>query len=49
MRKLALTVVLGLVAVPVFAQMPNPYGESIDADNAKKIAAMSVAEAGRTT
>ena len=45
MRKLALTVVLGLLAAPVFAQMPNPYGESIGADNAKKIAALSVAEA----
>jgi len=45
MRKLALTVLLGLLAAPVFAQMPNPYGESIGADNAKKIAALSVAEA----
>jgi uncharacterized protein GlcG (DUF336 family) len=45
MRKLVLTVFVGLLTAPVFAQMPNPYGESISADNAKKIAALSVAEA----
>ena len=44
MRKLALTALI-LLASPGFAQMPNPYGESISSDNAKKIAALSVAEA----
>ena len=45
MRRLAITALVFLAAAPVFAQMPNPYGESIGADNAKKIAALSVAEA----
>jgi len=45
MRRLTLTVLAALVAVPAFAQMPNPYGASITIDNAKKIAAASVAEA----
>ncbi|HVZ22419.1 MAG TPA: heme-binding protein [Vicinamibacterales bacterium] len=45
MRKLTLTVLAALVAVPAFAQLPNPYGASITIDNAKKIAAASVAEA----
>jgi len=34
-----------LAAAPAFAQMPNPYGTSIGVDNAKKLAALSVAEA----
>ncbi len=45
MRKIVLTAILAALAAPAFAQMPNPYGESIGADNAKKIAALSVAEA----
>jgi glc operon protein GlcG len=45
-----LTVVLGLVLVPcllagAFAQMPNPYGLSISVEDAKKAAALSLAEA----
>jgi len=45
MRKLALTVLAALVGAPVFAQLPNPYGMSITDDAAKKIAALSIAEA----
>ena len=44
-RKLALAALAFLVAAPAFAQLPNPYGSSIGADEAKKIAALSVAEA----
>src|ERR1022692_5305844 len=45
-----LTVALGLVLVPcllvgAFAQMPNPYGLSISAEDAKKAGALSLAEA----
>ena len=47
MKKTVLTVFALLVAAPVFAQLPNPYGASISLENAKKIAALSVAEAGR--
>src|SRR5438067_7309984 len=47
MKKIILTALVALVAAPVFAQMPNPYGLSISVDNAKKIAALSVAEAGK--
>src|SRR5256885_8649667 len=46
-RKIALMALVALIAAPVFAQMPNPYGSSISVDNAKKIAALSVAEASR--
>ena len=45
MRNTLLTVIAVLVAAPAFAQLPNPYGPSIGADEAKKIAALSVAEA----
>ena len=48
MRKLALTVGVAMLAVPGFAQMPNPYGASVNLDNARKIAAAAVAEAGRS-
>ena len=44
---LAIALVLILFAAPVFAQMPNPYGASIDVADAKKIAALSVAEANK--
>jgi glc operon protein GlcG len=47
MRRFALTVLIALAAAPAFAQMPNPYGASISLENAKKLAALSVAEAGR--
>ena len=47
MRKLAVTVLLGLIGTPVFAQMPNPYGASISLENARKISALSVAEANK--
>jgi uncharacterized protein GlcG (DUF336 family) len=47
MRKLLFTVLVGLVATPAFAQLPNPYGASITLEQAKKIAALSVAEAGK--
>jgi len=45
MRNTLLTVIAVLVAAPAFAQLPNPYGPSIGADEAKKMAALSVAEA----
>jgi glc operon protein GlcG len=47
MRKLILTVLALLCAVPAFAQLPNPYGASVTLDQAKKIAALSVAEAAK--
>ena len=47
MRKLAIAVLVMLVAAPVFAQLPNPYGTSINLENARKIAALSVAEANK--
>jgi uncharacterized protein GlcG (DUF336 family) len=37
--------VLTLCAASAFAQLPNPYGMSINADNAKKAAAAALAEA----
>ena len=37
--------VLTLCAVSAFAQLPNPYGLSINAENAKKAAAAALAEA----
>jgi len=45
MRKTLLTMLVMLAAAPAFAQLPNPYGTSIGVDEAKKIAALSVAEA----
>jgi len=47
MRTLALTVLVGLFATPVFAQMPNPYGASISLEAARKISALAVAEANK--
>jgi glc operon protein GlcG len=47
MRKLLLTALVALIAAPVFAQLPNPYGASITLDQARKIAALSVAEAAK--
>ena len=47
MRKLILTVLALLCAAPAFAQLPNPYGASVTLDQAKKIAALSVAEAAK--
>ena len=47
MRKFVVTVIIALEAAPAFAQMPNPYGASISLENAKKLAALSVVEAGR--
>jgi len=48
--RLVIKVVFGLVLVPclltgAFAQMPNPYGQSISVEDAKKAAALVVAEA----
>jgi uncharacterized protein GlcG (DUF336 family) len=34
-----------LLAAPVFAQMPNPYGEPITLEAARKISAAAIAEA----
>ena len=47
MRKFLFTTLLVLTVTPAFAQMPNPYGSSINLDQAKKIAALSVAEAAK--
>ena len=47
MRKLPFVLLLTLAAAPAFAQLPNPYGASITLDQAKKIAALSVAEAAK--
>jgi len=48
MRKLILTVMAMLVvAVPAFAQLPNPYGASVNLETARKIAASALAEANR--
>ena len=47
MRRFILTVLIALAAAPAFAQMPNPYGASISLENARKLAALSVAEAGK--
>jgi glc operon protein GlcG len=47
MRELILTILALVAATPTFAQLPNPYGASISLDQAKKIAALSVAEAAK--
>jgi glc operon protein GlcG len=47
MRKLMLAALVVLAATPAFAQMPNPYGTSINLENARKIAALSAAEANK--
>ena len=39
--------VLTLLAASARAQMPNPYGQSIGLENAKKVAAPAIAEARR--
>ena len=41
----SLMVLLALAAAIAYAQLPNPYGASIDITNAKKVAAAAVAEA----
>jgi glc operon protein GlcG len=47
MRKLTLAILALTIAAPAFAQLPNPYGASISLDAAKKMAALSVAEAAK--
>jgi len=47
MRKFLFTTLFVLTVTPAFAQMPNPYGASIGLDQAKKLAALSVAEAAK--
>jgi len=47
MRKIILTAIAVLAAAPAFAQLLNPYGASVNLDNARKIAAAAVAEAGK--
>ena len=46
-RALAGATVLTMWAVGAFAQLPNPYGMSVNGENAKKIAAAALAEARR--
>jgi uncharacterized protein GlcG (DUF336 family) len=47
MRKLFFVFLVTLAAMPAFAQLPNPYGASITLEQARKIAALSVAEAAK--
>jgi len=47
MRKRLLTALVAFVAAPVFAQLPNPYGASVNLDTARKIAAAAAVEAGK--
>ena len=47
MRKIFLAAAISLVAASAFAQLPNPYGISISLENARKMAALSVAEAAK--
>ncbi len=44
-RNSLLLVLFALAAMPLLAQMPNPYGAPISVDTAKKAAALAVAEA----
>jgi glc operon protein GlcG len=45
LTKFSAAVVLALCASAAHAQMPNPYGQSINLENAKKVAAPAMAEA----
>jgi len=47
MRKFFFVLLVTLAAAPAFAQLPNPYGASITLEQAKKVAALSVAEAAK--
>jgi len=47
MRKLLIGSIFALVSTSAFAQLPNPYGASINLEQAKKMAALSVAEAAK--
>ena len=47
MRKLLLATLVTLSATPALAQLPNPYGTSINVAEAKKISALAVAEANK--
>jgi glc operon protein GlcG len=47
MWKFAGLLAVALTATTASAQMPNPYGASINPDNAKKVAAATLAEAKR--
>lgn len=49
MRRLLVATLVAVAASPALAQMPNPYGTSIDIADAKKIAAMAVAEANKNS
>ena len=47
MKRVLLVALVTLSAAPALAQLPNPYGASIDIADSKKIAAMAVAEANK--
>ena len=49
MNRIALSCVLALTSLGASAQSPNPYGLSINADAAKKLAAVAVAEAHKNS
>ena len=36
---------VALAVLPVFAQLPNPYGTAIDLESARKVASTAIAEA----
>jgi glc operon protein GlcG len=48
MQKILLTVIAVLAASSAFAQLPNPYGASVNLDTARKIAATSIADASKS-
>ena len=48
-RKLGFAAALALVATSAAAQLPNPYGTSINVETARKIAAASAAEAAKNS
>src|SRR3954463_14612333 len=47
MKRVILATIATLVATSAFAQLPNPYGAAGSLETARKIAATSVAEAGK--
>ena len=49
MRKILFAALAVLTTTPTFAQLPNAYGTSINVADAKKIAALSVAEASKNS
>ena len=42
-----MSALFALAAAPAFAQLPNPYGASVNLETARKIAASAIAEANK--